>query len=255
MNLEYREYLAIVGALKENKGLIDLDLRHHFITRDKTWDALCDSLKTHPTLCVLNLKCWLGEALLAPAVLNSRIHALVEMMTVNMSIHTIHLNSYYSEHELYRSQSFLISRRICSGREFVPSKGLAQLRTVPRCSDRPFLVRVPIPIAFGCCYQGIPKLPFRRRLRRQYRLPASAGASVGVSANAAIDHISFLYKLGIAGCLLQGSGLSLWRLQGPPAVYEEGVKTRLTHRLNNRRDVMLVFLEVSKPRIDALPVS
>jgi hypothetical protein len=89
-----RECLAIAGALKENKGLFDLDLRHKFMMRDETWDAVCDSLKTHPTLHVLSLKCL--------PILKSRIHALVEMVKVNMSIHTLHLNSCYSEHELYR---------------------------------------------------------------------------------------------------------------------------------------------------------
>jgi hypothetical protein len=64
---------------------------------DETWDAICDSLKAHPTLDVLNL--WSTSV---PAVIISRIQALVDMMKVNMSIHTIHLNSQYSQHELFR---------------------------------------------------------------------------------------------------------------------------------------------------------
>jgi hypothetical protein len=70
-------------------------------------------------------------------------------------------------------RSFLISRRIGFGRASVPSKQLAQLRTVPRFWDEPFLLRVPMQIAFGCFYQRIPKFHFRRRLRRPRRLRTS----------------------------------------------------------------------------------
>jgi hypothetical protein len=97
-----REVLTIAGALKENKGLVVLDL-HYVIAavNDETWDAVCDSLKTHPTLQVLNLQ--RSEA--APSIpvrLNFRIQALVNMMQVNRSIHTIHLPRSYSGHELIR---------------------------------------------------------------------------------------------------------------------------------------------------------
>jgi hypothetical protein len=43
-----------------------------------------------------------GQAPLAPAVLKSQIQALLDMMKVNMSIHTLHAHDQYSEHELYR---------------------------------------------------------------------------------------------------------------------------------------------------------
>jgi hypothetical protein len=38
----------------------------------------------------------------APAVLTSRIQALVDMLKMNMSIHTIRLSDCYCEHELFR---------------------------------------------------------------------------------------------------------------------------------------------------------
>jgi hypothetical protein len=63
-------------------------------------------------------------------------------------------------------RSFLISRRIGSGRAFLPSKEHARIRTVPRFCDEGFLRYEPIPIAFGCSYQGMPKLLFRRVPRR-----------------------------------------------------------------------------------------
>jgi hypothetical protein len=96
-----QELLAILGALPENKGLVDLDLSYQdFRMSDEIWDAACDSLETHPTLEVLNLRS--REAFLAPLVLKSRIQALVEMMKVNMSIHTISLNDHYYEHKLFK---------------------------------------------------------------------------------------------------------------------------------------------------------
>jgi hypothetical protein len=50
-----RELLAIAGALRENKGLVDLDLSCLRL-KDDTWDTVCESIKTHPTLEVLNLR-------------------------------------------------------------------------------------------------------------------------------------------------------------------------------------------------------
>jgi hypothetical protein len=78
-----------------------LDLEHDFRMSDETWDAVCDSLKTHPTLQLLNLQNT-EPPLAPPAVIKSRIQAFVDMLKVNMSIHTIRLDSHYSNHELFR---------------------------------------------------------------------------------------------------------------------------------------------------------
>jgi hypothetical protein len=96
------EVLTIAGALRENKGLVDLDPTCGFKMSDETWDVVCDSLETHPTLEVLNLRS--GGGFMAPAssVQESRIQALVDMMKVNMSIYTIQLDARYSQHELFR---------------------------------------------------------------------------------------------------------------------------------------------------------
>jgi hypothetical protein len=94
-----RETLAIAGALRENKGLVDLDLMCYYgrgVNSD-TWGAICDSLKGHPTLEVLHI-CSAST----PARLKSEILKLVDMMKVNMSIHTIHLDYRYTHHELFR---------------------------------------------------------------------------------------------------------------------------------------------------------
>jgi hypothetical protein len=90
-----REVLEIACALKENRGLVDLNLLSGRNVTDQTWDAVCDSLKAHPTLEVLDL-------LSRGVPIKSRVKALVDMMKVNMSIHTIHLDSHYTHHELYR---------------------------------------------------------------------------------------------------------------------------------------------------------
>jgi hypothetical protein len=101
-----QELLAIAGALQENKGLVDLDLCHGLNAidemTDETWDAVCDYLKTHPTLEVLDFRARFRDAMMTPAKLKSRIQALVDMLKVNTSIHTIHLRDLYSEHELFR---------------------------------------------------------------------------------------------------------------------------------------------------------
>jgi hypothetical protein len=96
-----RKGLAIANALRENKGLVELSPLFGFHANDETWGAICDSLKTHPTLEVLDL---LGREPppMAPDVTTSRIQALVDMMKVNTSISTIHVNTCYSETEMYR---------------------------------------------------------------------------------------------------------------------------------------------------------
>jgi hypothetical protein len=99
-----QEVLVIAGALKENKGLVDLDLSCGRRVKDEAWGAVCDSLKTHPTLEVLNLQNT-EPPLAPPAVIKSRIQAFVDMLKVNMSIHTIRLDSHYSNHELFRENS------------------------------------------------------------------------------------------------------------------------------------------------------
>jgi hypothetical protein len=102
-----REVLAIVGALKENKGLVELGFHYGFSVSDETWGAVCDSLETHPTFQVLSFQSRgmyaNAEPPVLPAVRKSRMQALVDMLKGSMSIHTLYLDSYiYSEHRLFR---------------------------------------------------------------------------------------------------------------------------------------------------------
>jgi hypothetical protein len=98
-----QEVLAIARALPENRGLVNLNLLNCVLS-DETWGTVCDSLKTHPTLQVLNLQGIRahGGPPFSPAGLKTRIQALVDMLKVNMSIQTIPLGDYYYEHELFR---------------------------------------------------------------------------------------------------------------------------------------------------------
>jgi hypothetical protein len=165
-----QEVLAIAGALKENKGLVGLKLLHDFRMSDGTWNAVYDSLKTHPTLEVLNL-CTSGrdEVTIIPSLITSRMQAVVDMLKVNVSIHTVHLDHCLTQTSVYRESivPYLETNRF---RPRLLAK-LSRRRTAPRCWDERFLQLVVTQIAFGCFYQGMPELPFRRRLRRPHRLP------------------------------------------------------------------------------------
>jgi hypothetical protein len=98
-----RKVLAIADAVRENKGLIELHLWcYGFGVNDETWGVVCDSLKAHPTLEVVNLRSAFADATTAPDVITSRMLTLVKMIKANRSIHTIHVDSRYSEHEIYR---------------------------------------------------------------------------------------------------------------------------------------------------------
>jgi hypothetical protein len=131
-NLEVgkRQVLAIAGALKENKGLVDLGFWHGLGMSDETWGAVCDSLKTHPTVEVLNLNLSTAytDTMTAPAELKAQIQALVNMLKVNLSIHTIPLADRYREHELFRRSviPYLETNRL---RPFV--RAIQQTRPIP----------------------------------------------------------------------------------------------------------------------------
>jgi hypothetical protein len=106
-----RGFLEFAGALRENKGLVELDLYHEFKMSDETWDAVCDSLKTHPTLQVLSLQSiWLC----GKEGLKSRIPALLRMLKMNTTIHTMNLHPSYSTQELFRGlvQPYLETNRL-----------------------------------------------------------------------------------------------------------------------------------------------
>jgi hypothetical protein len=108
-----RQVLAIADAVKENKGLVDL-MFDCFSWNDETWAAICTSLDTHPTLEVLNFLEMFDHTSITLAVITSRIQALLNMLKVNTSIHTIRLDNRYSQHELFRGSviPYLVTNRL-----------------------------------------------------------------------------------------------------------------------------------------------
>jgi hypothetical protein len=102
---ENRELQAIAGYLRQYRGLIELDLScYDCSVNDETWESICNSLRAHPTVEVLRLSSaeLYERTPMVPAVITSRIQALLDMMKVNMIIHTIRLRNCYSDHELFR---------------------------------------------------------------------------------------------------------------------------------------------------------
>jgi hypothetical protein len=101
-----RQVSAVAGALRENKGLKELNLECNENVNDETWGAICDSLKAHPTLEVLNLcsNVELDPPITPPppVVIKARIQALLDMLKVNMLIQAIDLDAHYQNHELYQ---------------------------------------------------------------------------------------------------------------------------------------------------------
>jgi hypothetical protein len=64
--------------------------------------AVCASLKTRPTLEVLQLSLGRINPSTVPAVITSQIQALLDMMRMNMSILKIHLHDQYLDHDFFR---------------------------------------------------------------------------------------------------------------------------------------------------------
>jgi hypothetical protein len=97
-----RELLAIAGVLRENKGLVDLDLSSRIRVSDETFGAICDSLEAHPTIEALDLRASYRDTTTAPALLKIRMQPLLDMVKINMSIHAIHLDCRQIKHTLFR---------------------------------------------------------------------------------------------------------------------------------------------------------
>jgi hypothetical protein len=113
-----RQVLTIANAVRENKGLVELNLFYGSIVNDETWGAVCDSVKTHPKLEELDLlaiyRLRRGHPSVAPDVIRSRMQTLLDMMRVNTSIRRIGLDSHYTEHDIYRESviPYLVMNRL-----------------------------------------------------------------------------------------------------------------------------------------------
>jgi hypothetical protein len=127
---------------------------------DETWDAVCDSLKTHPTLEVLDLCPGRINPSTVPSVTRSQVQALLDMMKMNMSIHTIHLHLRYSDHARESVIPYLETNRLRSRVRAIQKNTPDCVPCQGSCWDAPFLLLVLMQIAFGCFYQEMPKLLF-----------------------------------------------------------------------------------------------
>jgi hypothetical protein len=127
-----RQVLAISDALRENRGLVYMNIRSGQLTEIR-WGAIYDSLKTHPTLEILNLHLAHCDGRIVPAVLTVRIQALLSMMEVNTSIRRIYLDGLpYLETNQFRSHVRVIQRtRPITYRAKMLGRALLAVRTDP----------------------------------------------------------------------------------------------------------------------------
>jgi hypothetical protein len=183
-----REVLEYTHALLENRGLVDLNV-YSFMMSDETWGAVCHSLKTHPTLQVLDLHTPTFEPSVCSAAMAARISALLGMLKVNTVIHTIHLHSRYSEHELFRA---LVTPYLETNR--LRPRLLAIQKTLPiayraKVLGRALLAVRTDPNRFWMLLSGNAEVAFPSTTTTATTTPAAnlpAPATVGASANAAI---------------------------------------------------------------------
>jgi hypothetical protein len=88
-------------ALANNRGLLDLDLRRQSIN-DENWTILCESLKAHPTLLILNLPS--SHARLSDKRTTNRTRLLAEMVQQNTVLHTIRLSERERDEQIYTQE-------------------------------------------------------------------------------------------------------------------------------------------------------
>jgi hypothetical protein len=100
---------AIFRALANNRGLVDLDLRHCSID-DENWAVLCESLKTHPSLISLDLRSTRPTSISGAAIMMSneqkiqRTRVLADMVKRNTLLHTIELRAHGRDQKIYTQE-------------------------------------------------------------------------------------------------------------------------------------------------------
>jgi hypothetical protein len=85
----------LLRALANNRGLVDLDLRHHSIS-DENWTIFFESLQAHPTLTSLDVQSTIPMGTLFYIRLEhyqaSRMRMIADMMEHNTILQTIHVS-------------------------------------------------------------------------------------------------------------------------------------------------------------------
>jgi hypothetical protein len=189
-----REILAIAGALRENKGLVHLVLGHNTGVSDETWGAIYASLETHPTLEVLDLRVTFAAGAMAPAVIKSRVQTLLDMLKVNNSIHTLRLDSRYSEHATFRE---LVIPSLETNRFRPRLLAIQKIRPIPyraKVLGRALLSARANPNRFWMLLSGNAEVAFpsttATTITPAVNLPTPAPSTANISAVAAISPTS-----------------------------------------------------------------
>jgi hypothetical protein len=179
-DIRNRQLLAIADAIRENEGLVEWRLSSDdtpaalIVMNDEAWSAVCDSLKLHPTLEVLDLSRIHHDAETLPVGNTSRVQALLGMMEVNTSIHTIHLHYHYSQHELFR-------------------ESVVPYLETNRFRQRVRAIQETLPIAYRAKVLGRALLTVRNDPNRLWML-ISGNAEVAFPSKAVLSPISWIYQ-------------------------------------------------------------
>jgi hypothetical protein len=124
-NNNRRDLLALADALRENQGLVELNLNCSVVSKDSLI-AICESLKTHPTLEVLDFGSIGPVEHPAEPVVMSRLRVLLDMVKANTLIHTIRLWELYESNGFFREsivpylERNRLRSRVCAIQEALP---------------------------------------------------------------------------------------------------------------------------------------
>jgi hypothetical protein len=124
-NNNRRDLLALADALRENQGLVELNLNCSVVSKDSLI-AICESLKTHPTLEVLDFGSIGPVEHPAEPVVMSRLRVLLDMVKANTLIHTIRLWELYESNGFFREsivpylERNRLRPRVCAIQEALP---------------------------------------------------------------------------------------------------------------------------------------
>jgi hypothetical protein len=90
---------VLFAALANNRGLVELELGGCFMN-DDNWTILCESLKAHPSLTILN-RIGTGPSRSHTEQKAHRTQLLAEMVQRNTVLHTIHLFAHQRDEQIY----------------------------------------------------------------------------------------------------------------------------------------------------------
>jgi hypothetical protein len=93
---------VLFTALANNRSLLDLDLSNNFRMNDDSLSILCESLKAHPTLIILELPN--SPFGLSDKRKANRMRMLAEMVQQNTVLHTIRFSEHEQDEQIYTQE-------------------------------------------------------------------------------------------------------------------------------------------------------